>query len=187
MVKPEDDCPQACCGGLSIPILQKYLCIGDYHFILLTSDKVFRTSTMFQIIRRQESENYSWILFLNPMNRYLWMMLGLHSLFLVVIVWSFWWCYNRKMSSTSGQKEKMPSIQEQAQHYLAVCSSYLGGSSGAMPHDDKSALKEVKPRGFQAVIYILTWKVGKSCASSNFQSVKVNYTCDPTVATSKIA
>ena len=140
---------------------------------------------MFQIIRRQESQIYSWILFFNPMDRYIWLMLVLHSLFLVVIMRLFGWYYNR--ISKLREKSIMGNILEQMKHYLAMCSSYFGGSCGSMPHDDKSALKEVKPRGFQAVIYILTRKVGKSCASSNFQSVKVNYTCDPTVATSKIA
>lgn len=141
MVKPEDNCQQARSGKLSLPILQEYLCIGNYHLIIVAFDEVFRTAIIFQIIRRQESKNYSWVLFLNPMNPYLWMMLGLHSVFLVIVMRIFWWYYNRS-KSTLNRKGKMPLIQEQVQHYLTMCSSYMGGGCGVMPHDDKSAIKE---------------------------------------------
>ena len=104
-------------------------------------------SIIFQVIRRQESQIYSWILFLSPMNQSLWIGLVVHSLFVLVILWSFWRHYSRS-SSVQRAKSIMQLIQEQIQHYLTMCSSYLGRSCGPMPHDHKSSVKV----GFQQAI-----------------------------------
>lgn len=135
--------------------------------------KSFNITIIFQIIRKHESQIYSWILFLNPMDQYLWIMLVLHSLFLVVILWSFWWYYNR----TSEQKEKsiMQSIQEQVQHYLTMCSSYLGRSCGSMPHDNKSSIKEGTQSVFKHAIYTFRCYVVICAVRSHLKSCGFNY------------
>lgn len=118
--------------------------------------KVLRNSISFQMIKRHESENYSWTLFLNPMNQYLWIMLGLHSIFLAVILQLFWCYFKKNVRSNSEQMEEVPPFHKQVQHHITMCSSYLGQSCGAMPYDDKSAIKEGKLRGCQATYFNLS-------------------------------